>query len=149
MELDSNYSMRSWLSGNELNNWEKEGEQRRLWNLWRARLSREVIIKKNINYIYWSERPKPQSGRENVSRGFTEVPVFGFLFYPWGTKVSRVVKKHVRVCLHKGHLREQPVCDMHVIVLTMLVSCLLIMWCCIKFVSWEFFLMIKLKTWQC
>lgn len=88
-------------------------------------MSREVIIKKNINYICCSKRQKPQSGWENVSRGFIEVPVLGFLFYPGGTKVSRVVKKKKKntcmfVC-NKSHSCEKPVCDMHVIVLTMLV----------------------------
>lgn len=48
--------------------------------------------------------------------------------------MSRVVKKNkqiknVHVCLQQNHLCEKPVCDMHVIVLTMLVSRLLIMWC--------------------
>lgn len=80
-------------------------------------MSREVIIKKNRNYIYCSKRQKPQSGWEDDSRGFIEVPVLGFLFYPGGTKVSRVVKKHVHVCLQQSHLCEKTICEMDVCML--------------------------------
>lgn len=57
-------------------------------------LSGEVIIKENINYVYWSKRQKPQSGLENINGGFIEMPVLVFLFCSGGTKDTRVVKKN-------------------------------------------------------
>lgn len=57
-------------------------------------LSGEVIIKKNINYVYWSKRQKPQSGWENIGGGFIEMPILVFLFCSGGTKDTRVVKRN-------------------------------------------------------